>query len=45
MAAPGWIGGLVVILMETLVGLLSGALVLLFLTIGKRVFGKKDEAK
>jgi uncharacterized protein len=45
MGAPGWVGGLAVILMETLVGLLSGALVLLFLTTGRRVFGKKAEAK
>lgn len=45
MGAPGWVGGLVVILMETLVGLLSGALVLLFLTIGRRLFGKKAEAE
>ncbi|MGE4069559.1 MAG: DUF808 domain-containing protein [Lysobacterales bacterium] len=42
MGAPGWVGGLTVILMETLVGLIAGGLVLLFLTTGKRLFGKKD---
>lgn len=42
MGAPGWIGGLAVILMETLVGLIAGGLVLMFLSTGKRLFGKKD---
>jgi len=42
MGAPGWVGGLVVILMETLTGLIAGGLVLLFLTTGRRWFGKKD---